>query len=82
METSTSDITRFEVIRIGEGRVLTYYGVGVEVSIQDEGRTMKVFIYDKDKNTTGNNSVDNPVEWSYKKQHESIETKGSKNGKS
>jgi hypothetical protein len=49
-------VTRFEVIdhtfKMG-GRVLVEYDVNVEVSIQDEGRTMKVFLTEKIKG--GNN---------------------------
>lgn len=46
----TDKITRFEVIdHTSEklGRILVRYGVSVEVSIQDDGRTMKVFLTDK-----------------------------------
>lgn len=46
----TDKVTRFEVIdHTSEklGRILVRYGVSVEVSIQDDGRTMKVFLTDK-----------------------------------
>lgn len=46
-----SKVTRFEVIdhtfKMG-GRVLVERDVNVEVSIQDEGRTMKVFLTEKE----------------------------------
>lgn len=35
--------TRFEVID-GSGRRLVEYGVNIEISMQDDGRTMKVFL--------------------------------------
>lgn len=38
----TSHITRFEVI--GDGRELVRHAVHVELSVQDEGRTLKVFL--------------------------------------
>lgn len=39
-------VTRFEVIdwRDGEGRILTKYGTRVAYDIQDDGRTLKVFL--------------------------------------
>jgi len=37
-------VTRFEVIDRTEGRVFVTYGVDVEVSLQDDDRTLKVFI--------------------------------------
>lgn len=43
-------VTRFEVIdhtSSKEGRILVRYSVMVDVSIQDEGMTMKVFLTDK-----------------------------------
>lgn len=33
-----------------QGRILVKYGVKVEISIQDDGRTMKVFLTDKINN--------------------------------
>lgn len=41
-----SKITRFEVID-ENGRAYTRWDVKVEVSIQDGGRTMKIFVHDK-----------------------------------
>ena len=38
-----SSITRFEVID-KNGRAVVYYNVKVEPSVQDEGRTLKIFI--------------------------------------
>lgn len=46
------NVTRFEVIDHSSkmrGRYVVEYGVKVEVSIQDEGRTMKVFLTDQNK---------------------------------
>lgn len=46
-------VTRFEVIDHTselQGRILVKYGVKVEISIQDDGRTMKVFLTDKINN--------------------------------
>ena len=43
-------VTRFEVIdhtSSKEGRILVRYSVMVDVSVQDEGMTMKVFLTDK-----------------------------------
>ena len=51
----TSNVTRFEVIdwradRVGQqGRALVAYDVQVELSIQDDGKTLKVFMLDPDK---------------------------------
>lgn len=45
------NVTRFEVID-HNGRALTAYGVTVTTSLQDEGRTLKVFI---DKRTPSPN---------------------------
>ena len=39
----TNETTRFEVID-GSGRRLVEYGVNIEISMQDDGRTMKVFL--------------------------------------
>lgn len=39
----TDKTTRFEVID-GAGRRLVEYGVNIEISMQDDGRTMKVFL--------------------------------------
>lgn len=50
---NTEKITRFEVIDHTselQGRILVKYGVKVEISIQDDGRTMKVFLTDKINN--------------------------------
>lgn len=49
----TEKVTRFEVIDHTselQGRILVKYGVKVEISIQDDGRTMKVFLTDKINN--------------------------------
>lgn len=53
----TEKITRFEVIDHTselQGRILVKYGVKVEISIQDDGRTMKVFLTDKINNNQKN----------------------------
>ena len=50
---NTEKITRFEVIDHTsefQGRILVKYGVKVEISIQDDGRTMKVFLTDNTDN--------------------------------
>lgn len=41
----TGKVTRFEVID-QTGRALTRYGVSVKVALQDDGRTLKVFLGD------------------------------------
>lgn len=48
----TKDVTRFEVIDHSKkmrGRYVVEYGVKVEVSIQDNGKTMKIFLNDQNK---------------------------------
>ena len=40
---NVSDVTRFEVID-STGRVYVRYGVKVDLSMQDEGRTLKIFV--------------------------------------
>ncbi len=45
----TSKVTRFEVIdhtKDGTGRDFVKYGVSVELSLQDNNRTLKVFLSD------------------------------------
>lgn len=42
----TSKVTRFEVIT-EEGRVYVRYGVNVDLSLQDDGRTLKVFLNER-----------------------------------
>lgn len=47
---NTEKITRFEVIdHTSEmlGRMLVKYDIKVDISIQDDGRTMKVFLTNK-----------------------------------
>lgn len=47
-------VTRFEVID-ATGRILVRYGVAVEMHVQDEGRTLKVFLKDiKTEDDTNN----------------------------
>ncbi len=48
----TSRVTRFEVID-ASGRTLTRLGVHAMLSLQDDGRTLKVFITDRSE----------PFEW-------------------
>ena len=46
----TKEITRFEVIdhtRKKQGRIVVEYNINVELSLQDENRTLKVFLTDK-----------------------------------
>ena len=48
-QNDTTKITRFEVIDCGQekrGRIIVEYDKKVEISIQDDGRTMKVFLSD------------------------------------
>ena len=50
--TEYPEVTRFEVIdhtSKAKGRVVVEYGVKVEVSIQDDGRTMKIFLTNRKK---------------------------------
>lgn len=42
----TAKVTRFEVIT-EEGRVYVRYGVNVDLSLQDDGRTLKVFLNER-----------------------------------
>jgi hypothetical protein len=46
----TKEITRFEVIdhtSKKRGRIVVEYNVNVELSLQDENKTLKVFLTDK-----------------------------------
>jgi hypothetical protein len=46
----TKQITRFEVIdhtKKKRGRIVVEYNVNVELSLQDENKTLKVFLTDK-----------------------------------
>ncbi len=46
----TKEITRFEVIdhtKNKQGRIVVEYNINVELSLQDENRTLKVFLTDK-----------------------------------
>ena len=50
----TKQITRFEVIdhtlkNNKRGRIVVEYNVNVELSLQDENRTLKVFLTDKNQ---------------------------------
>lgn len=45
------DVTRFEVIN-ESGRVLVKYGIHIQADLQDEGRTLKIFMYEKNKDLT------------------------------
>ena len=50
----TKQLTRFEVIdhtKKKGGRIVVEYNVNVELSLQDENRTLKVFLTDKKPNT-------------------------------
>jgi len=52
LEVLFKNVTRFEVIDHSKkmrGRYVVEYGIKVEVSIQDDGRTMKVFLTNQDK---------------------------------
>ena len=50
LDVTTKSVTRFEVIdhtRKKQGRIVVEYNVNVELSLQDENRTLKVFLTDK-----------------------------------
>ncbi len=50
MDLITKTITRFEVIdhtSKKQGRIVVEYNVNVELSLQDDNRTLKVFLTDK-----------------------------------
>ena len=52
LEMLLKGVTRFEVIDHSSkkrGRYVVEYGVKVEASIQDEGRTLKIFLTDPKK---------------------------------
>ena len=52
LELLLKEVTRFEVIDHSSkkrGRYVVEYGVRVEASIQDEGRTLKIFLTDPKK---------------------------------
>jgi hypothetical protein len=42
-------VTRFEAILVPFGRIATLHNVAVELSYQDDGRTLKVFLHDRKK---------------------------------
>ena len=50
---SMTKVTRFEVIEGGIGRTVVRHNVSVQLSLQDEGRTLKVFL-EKKQPTEGN----------------------------
>jgi hypothetical protein len=50
LDITTKSVTRFEVIdhtKKKRGRIVVEYNVNVELSLQDENRTLKVFLTDK-----------------------------------
>jgi hypothetical protein len=50
LDITTKSVTRFEVIdhtKKKAGRIVVEYNVNVELSLQDENRTLKVFLTDK-----------------------------------
>jgi hypothetical protein len=50
LDVTTKSVTRFEVIdhtSKKRGRIVVEYNVNVELSLQDENRTLKVFLTDK-----------------------------------
>ena len=49
----TDKVTRFEVID-NNGRAYVRYDVDVEYSIQDEGKTLKIFVKDNGKREVQN----------------------------
>jgi hypothetical protein len=59
MENNNIDkVTRFEVID-DSGRVLVRYGIKIELSFQDDDRTLKVFLTSKNKSTDGQQETNN-----------------------
>lgn len=56
-EEAAKDVTRFEVIdhtTNGIGRIIVKYGVQVELSYQDNGRTLKVFLTEPEQGGSRN----------------------------
>jgi hypothetical protein len=54
LDITTKSVTRFEVIdhtAKKRGRIVVEYNVNVELSLQDENRTLKVFLTDKKPTT-------------------------------
>ena len=52
LDITTKQITRFEVIdhtKKKGGRIVVEYNVNVELSLQDENRTLKVLLTDKNQ---------------------------------
>lgn len=52
LDITTKSVTRFEVIdhtKKKVGRIVVEYNVNVELSLQDENRTLKVFLTDKNQ---------------------------------
>ena len=51
-----ANVTRFEVVDwstgFDGGRTMVRYGVRVELSLQDDGRTLKVFLRDRGDGTS------------------------------
>jgi hypothetical protein len=50
LDITTKSVTRFEVIdhtSKNRGRIVVEYNVNVELSLQDENRTLKVFLTNK-----------------------------------
>jgi hypothetical protein len=59
MENNNIDkVTRFEVID-DSGRVLVRYGIKIELSFQDDDRTLKVFLTSKNKSTDDQQETNN-----------------------
>jgi hypothetical protein len=59
MENNNIDkVTRFEVID-DSGRVLVRYGIKIELSFQDDDRTLKVFLTSKNKPTNDQQETNN-----------------------
>lgn len=57
---SIAKVTRFEVIEVGEGaRAYVRYGVKVEMSLQDEGRTLKAFV--TPRRSRAHSQIKNPI---------------------
>lgn len=45
------NITRFEVIDDKSGRLIVRYNVKIEASLQDDGKTLKIFMTEREGTT-------------------------------
>jgi len=47
------NITRFEVIDEKAGRIIVRYNVKIEASLQDDGKTLKIFVSEREGSDFG-----------------------------